>query len=395
MDKNGKPGASGEAPPERRYFDWAATALPNPGGASPGGPAVFGNPSSLHAEGRRAHEALEEARSRCALALGLKPETLYFTSGGTESNAIVIHSFLARRGTGAVLYSATEHPSVRENCRVLEYMGKQVGTIPVEADGRVSEACLNRALEKYPAARFAAIMAVNNETGAINDLGAISRLIRGRTGAPIHLHGDLVQAIGKTPADIAGWDLDSASLSAHKLGGPRGIGILYLKKPLEPLYQGGGQERGIRPGTENTAGALALASCLEQYAGGGALGANAQAAAKRLDSLMLALKAIGRYSPLPLDRRGGDDPRFSPYILQAAFDGIPGEVMARALDQGGIAVSTGSACSSTKSERPVLEAMGLDQKLRREGIRISQGWSTTEKDIEFLIEAIAEALKFL
>jgi cysteine desulfurase len=216
-------------------------------------------------------------------------------------------------------------------------------------------------------------------------------MIRGRKG--LHLHSDLVQAVGKIPVDIAGWDLDSASLSAHKLGGPRGIGLLYLKKPLETLCQGGGQERGIRPGTENTAGALALASCLERYAGNDTPAVNSRAAVKRLDTLTRALSAMGRYTPIP--RHDAEDPRFSPYILQAAFDNIPGEVMARALDQGGIAVSTGSACSSTKSERPVLEAMGVDQKLRLEGIRISQGWSTTDGDIGFLIEAIKEALKFL
>jgi cysteine desulfurase len=248
-------------------------------------------------------------------------------------------------------------------------------------------------LEKYPAARFAAIMAVNNETGAINDMTALSRLLRQREGAPVHLHGDLVQAIGKVPVDIAGWDLDSASLSAHKLGGPRGIGILYLKKPLEPLYQGGGQERGIRPGTENTAGAAVMAACLENCIG--TREAHSQEATERLASLIKALKAGGRCTPIPRDRRDAGDSRFSPYILQAAFDGVPGEVMARALDQAGIAVSTGSACSSTKLERPVLEAMGVDEKLRLEGIRISQGWSTTNEDIDFLVKAIGEALKFL
>jgi cysteine desulfurase len=234
-------------------------------------------------------------------------------------------------------------------------------------------------------------MAVNNETGAINDLAALSALLR-RKGA-MHIHGDLVQALGKIPVDISGWDLDSASLSAHKLGGPRGIGLLYLKKPLETLYRGGGQEGGIRPGTENTAGALALAACLEEHTRG--LEGACQKAAGRLDRLLRGLEALGRCTPIPQDRQSAEDRRFSPYILQAAFDGIPGEVMVRALDQAGFAVSTGSACSSSKPGRPVLEVMGVEPKLRLEGIRISQGRSTGDGDIDLLVRAIAACLEYL
>jgi cysteine desulfurase len=306
---------------------------------------------------------------------------------------MVILSFLLRRGGGTCLYSAAEHPSVRENCRTLERLGKPVGRIPVEADGRVSEAALGRALETHRDSRFAAIMAVNNETGAVNDMEALSRLIRGRGGPPVHIHCDLVQAVGKLRVDISRWDIDSASISAHKLGGPRGIGILYLRRPLQTLYQGGGQERGVRGGTEYTAGALALAACLERRQG--ELDAAYRGAVERLDTLMKGLGAGGRCVPIPACRLQAEDRRFSPYILQAAFEGVPGEVMARALDQGGCAVSTGSACSAGKLERPVLEAMGVDPQRRLEGIRISQGWSTTGGDIDVLIRAIGEALSCL
>jgi cysteine desulfurase len=381
------------ASPPRRYFDWAATAPPEAGLARYDTAVPFGNPSSPHAEGRAARDCLEEARSRCAQALGLKPETVYFSSGGTESNALVILPFLFR--PGACLYSATEHPSVRENCRILEKQGKTVGCIPVEPDGRVSGAGLERSFEKYRESRFAAIMAVNNETGALNDLDALSGPLRSKKGAPLHLHCDLVQAAGKVPVDIPGWDLDSASLSAHKLGGPRGIGLLYLRKPLETLYRGGGQERGIRAGTENIAGALALASCLETYTRPDRLEASFRAAQERMNRLMRALETTGRYTPIPAGRKDAEDGRFSPYILQAAFDGVPGEVMVRALDQAGFAVSTGSACSSSRTGRPILEAMGLDPKLQLEGIRISQGWSTTVQDIEALIQAIGKVLDYL
>ncbi|MDR1025511.1 MAG: cysteine desulfurase [Treponema sp.] len=383
------------AGPPRHYFDWAATA-PGDGEDVPDREGFpFGNPSSIHAEGRSARDLLEQARSRCAAALGVSPGTIYFSSGGTESNAMVILSFLLRRGAGICLYSAVEHPSVRENCRVLERLGKTVGRIPVEADGRVSRAGLEQSLEKYRDCRFAAIMAVNNETGALNDMEALSTLIRGRQEPPVHIHCDMVQAAGKVPVDISRWDIDSASVSAHKLGGPRGIGLLYLRRPLETLYRGGAQEGGIRAGTENIAGALALASCLERHTRPEALDASRRGAAARLDRLMKALEAGGRYSPIPAGRRDAEDGRFSPYILQAAFDGIPGELMVRTLDQAGFAVSTGSACSSAKTERPVLAAMGLDPTLQLGGIRISQGWSTTGEDIECLIRALGEVLNYL
>jgi cysteine desulfurase len=264
----------------------------------------------------------------------------------------------------------------------------------VEKDGRVTEKTLIRALEKFPDARFAAIMAVNNETGALMDMASLSALIRRKEGAPVHLHCDLVQGAGKIPLDISGWDLDSASLSAHKLGGPRGIGLLYLKKPLEPLYTGGEQEGGVRPGTENTFGALALAEVLERQTLAEAPEENRKKAAERWKRLIEGLRDIPRCVLIPEDREA-EDSRFSPWILQVRFKDAPGEVMVRALDSEGFAISTGSACSSSSPERPVLRAMGLDDAACLEGIRISQGWSTVMEDIEALIEGVKKVLAFL
>jgi cysteine desulfurase len=269
-------------------------------------------------------------------------------------------------------------------------------------------------------------------------MAALRDVMRNREGPPVHLHCDMVQAAGKLPLDIAGWDIDSAAFSAHKLGGPRGIGLLYLRRPLEALYSGGGQERKIRPGTENVAGALALADCLESHAPPEKLSAEYTAARGRWKRLLSALKQIDRCRLIPAEReidclrgdevpetntlpkqqpkvvdclRGDevpetntlpkqqpkvvDDENFSPYIAQVGFKDIPGEVMVRALDDKGFAVSTGSACSSASPERPVLAAMGVEDSLRLEGIRISQGWSTTDEEIELLLAAIKEALKFL
>jgi cysteine desulfurase len=380
----------------RHYFDWAATAVPEL--SSPDTVLSFGNPSSLHHEGRLAREALENARARCASVLGVPVETVYFTSGGTEANCIPLYSCLARHSGGRTLASAAEHSSVTENLQTLERLGKPIGRIPLDSSGAVTGELLSKALEKYSDTRFAAIMAVNNETGTINDMAALRAalrdILRNREGPPLHFHCDMVQAAGKIPLDITGWDIDSASFSAHKIGGPRSIGLLYLRRPLETLYTGGGQERGIRPGTENVAGALALAQCIENHALPEKLERELADARRRWKHLLSALCKIERCRLIPA-KRNIDDECFSPYIVQLGFKNIPGEVMVRALDDVGFAVSTGSACSSRSPERPVLAAMGIENNLSLEGIRISQGWSTTDEEIDLLIEAIAEVLKFL
>jgi len=378
---------------QRHYFDWAATAIPEKSFPAEGIP--FGNPSSAHAEGRLAKEALESARFRCARVLGVEAEKLYFTSGGTESNALVIHSLLLRKGQGRLLYSGVEHPSVRENCQLLGSLGLPVSVIGVEKDGRVSADTLSAALRKHADSRFAAIMGVNNEIGAQMDIDSLVSAVRKnqeKTGLPVHFHCDLVQALGKVPVNIG--DVDSASFSAHKLGGVRGIGLLYLKKKVNCLYAGGHQEGGIRPGTENTQGALALAEILELRAKPETVKEENEKARERFKYLIGRLRKISRSALIPEDRED-DDPRFSPWIVQVRFSDVPGPVMVRALDQEGIAVSTGSACSSNSPERPVLQAMGLDVKARLEGIRISQGWSTDMADLDALLAGIEKALSFL
>ena len=265
---------------------------------------------------------------------------------------------------------------MRENAEMLSRLGKKVYTAAVEPHGAVSPRTLREALDRAENPRMAACMGVNNETGTVTDLAAITAMLRERGGTVPHLHSDLVQQIGKVPLGIPLAELDSAAISAHKIGGPRGIGILYVRKSLEAFTRGGGQERGLRPGTENVAGAYALAACLEKYAAPETLREQYAGAAARGNALISALAETGRCTLIPAGRTA-DDPRFSPWIFQLAFDGIPGEVMVRALDAAGVAVSTGSACSSRKKERPVLDAMGVSAKTAFEGIRISQGWSTT------------------
>jgi cysteine desulfurase len=341
---------------------------------------------------------LENARNRCADVLKVPPQTLFFTSGGTESNIIPLFSSLIRKSPGTTLSSQAEHASIREGFETLEKSGKTTGSISVDSSGRVTADLLKKALEKYENVRYAFCMSVNNETGAVTDIASLSDVIRKHVKAPIHLHCDIVQAVGKIPVFITDWEIDSAPISAHKIGGPRGIGLLYLrsaaKGSFEVFYKGGGQENGIRGGTENIQGAAELAGCLEKNASEEAVKTNYDKANKRMAKLIAALSSMERCTIIPA-HRNTDSKEFSPYILQAAFKDIPGEVMARALDDLGFAVSTGSACSSSSPERPVLSAMGVTEKLRIEGIRISQGYTTTDEEIDALIKAIAEVLTFL
>jgi len=377
----------------RHYLDWAATAIPDDVIRN-NDKFIFGNPSSSHTEGRLAKEILENARSRCAAVLNVKSEKLYFTSGGTESNALVLHSLHLKKGKGRLLYSGIEHPSVRENCLRLKGMGFPTGEIGVEKSGQVTENTLSRALDKYSDTRFVTVMGVNNETGSLMDIKTLVPLVRFNQGAPVHFHCDLVQALGRAPVSISAWDIDSASFSAHKLGGPRGIGLLYLKKPLDVLYAGGGQEGAIRPGTENVQGAVALADLLERRVNVETIKNEKEKAAGRLNYFIGELKKIKRCALIPEDRKK-DDERFSPWILQLRVRDLPAMVMVRALDEEGVAVSTGSACSSGSPERPVLAAMGIHQPSRLEGFRVSQGWSTVKSDFDALLSGIEKAISYL
>jgi cysteine desulfurase len=374
---------------DRHYFDYAATAL-------------TANPSSRHLEGRAAKEALEEARRRCAAVLGLDPGTLYFTSGGTEANAIVIFSTLLRPQAQSLLTNEGEHASVRENMAILGKIRPDISvqSLGLDRNGRLSPALLAVAIEKQLAKglkpSLATIMLVNNETGAINDIEALRKVGDSLLKKPLRIHSDCVQALGKIGLSKTLALVDSASFSAHKIGGPRGVGLLYLRQPIEVLARGGGQEGGIRSGTENVAGALGMAEALEACTGKGILEGAQGAASERMARLIGGLREMPRCHLIPEDRADSDR-RFSPWILQAAFEEVPGEVMLRCLDSEGFAVGTGSACSANKASkgrqvRPVLEAMGLSQERIMEGIRISQGPGTTMGEIEALLEAIRKIL---
>lgn len=369
------------------YFDWAAT--------SPADEDIlkesleetlecWGNPSSTHSVGKQARELFEAARTRAAKALGVKPETIYFTSGGTESDQIPLLSVLAKPMKGTVLVSSIEHPAIREQSEALKNCGWNVVQIPADSDGRITPDAVTSLLTSDTV--LVCIMAVNNETGVIQPIyeiaDAITKACEGKRRPKFHV--DCVQAAGKIELNLGYKGIDSAALSSHKICGPRGIGILYMKDAIEPFLRGGGQEKGLRSGTENVFGAVAFSKCLERYYNK----AN-PADAERTNIFVEKLAGLPGCTIVPPSRLEKKE-LFSPYVVQAAFNNIPGNVMLRALDAKGFSISTGSACSAKKNKRPVLEAMHIDSKLRENAVRFSFGPHTTNQAVEDLLTAVSE-----
>ena len=372
---------------KEHYFDWAAT--------SPADEDIlkdsleqtlefWGNPSSSHEVGKKARELFEGARIRAAAALGVKPECVYFTSGGTESDQIPLLSVLTKPMKGTVLVSSIEHPAIREQSEALKNCGWKVIQIPADSDGVIQPETVTGLLTSDTV--LVCIMAVNNETGVIQPIykiaDAITKACEGKRRPKFHV--DCVQAAGKIKLDLSYKGIDSAALSSHKICGPRGIGILYMKDACEPFLRGGGQEKGIRSGTENVFGAVAFSKCLERY-----YNKQAPADAERTNEFVKKLAALPGCTIVPPSRLEKKD-LFSPYVVQAAFANIPGNVMLRALDSKGFSISTGSACSAKKNKRPVLEAMHVDAKLRENAVRFSFGPHTTDKGVEDLLAAVSE-----
>ena len=372
------------------YLDWAATAPPYRDiiEAAVGVAAdAYGNPSSAHRAGREARALLESSRERLAASIGAAPSNVVLTSGGSEADSIALLSTLVGKGERSVVISELEHPAVYEQARALEGLGVRVIRVRPERDGLVSPERVAEALR--PDTAVVAVMAVSNETGAIQPVGRIVEAVRSAAGGrrPF-VHCDAVQALGTIGFDARALGVDGAAFSAHKLGGPRGVGALFLGRPLRPLALGGGQESGVRPGTHNTAGAWAFAEAAARAAS--SLGPRMERARALERRLFDGLSAIPGTTPLPECRRAGDE-RYSPYIACLSFPGLAGETMARLLDEAGVAVSTGSACSSSKKERRSLDAMGVARELSFSSIRVSTGRDTAEADIDAFLEAAASA----
>ena len=369
------------------YFDWAATS---PADEDILKQAVeltlkdWGNPSSSHQVGKAARTLLESARERAAKALGVPAGTVYFTSGGTESDQIPLLAQLCKPAKGTVLISSIEHPAVREQALALKNCGWNVVQLPVDKNGIVTPEAVTGCLTTDTT--LVCIMAVNNETGSIQPIyeiaDAITAWSAGKRKPKFHV--DCVQAAGKIQLNLAHKGIDSAALSSHKICGPRGIGILYMKDAIDVFLRGGGQEKGIRSGTENVLGAVAFSLALERYYNK-EKPELVEASAKFVDALS-QLKGCTIVPPGRLQ----NSKLFSPYVVQAAFDHIPGNVMLRALDSKGFYISTGSACSSKKNKRPVLEAMHITPQISENAVRFSFGPHTTPEGIQELLGAVTE-----
>lgn len=387
------------------YFDWAATAPVEEDiikEAATVATRHFGNPSSVHFLGAEARNFFLQVRQDCAKALQVKPETVFFTSGGTEANHLPLLSLLQRPAAGTVIVSAIEHPAIREQAQMLKHCGWKVAQVFPDSSGIVPVEAIGKSLASDTA--LVCLMAVNNETGAIQPIYQVADLLvnhakkTGKRRPKLHL--DCVQAAGKIPLNLSHPGIDSAAFSAHKIGGPRGIGLLYLAQRFEGFLRGGGQEHGIRPGTENIAGAWALAKCLQRHYLASKTPEEApysrflqqQVMTKGFIAQLLEIKGCKLIPEIRAEE--SQQEKFSPWIVQAAFEGIPGEVLVRALSEKNIAISTGSACSSRKLSRPVLEAMGVSKELAANGVRFSFGPGTTPKDLDTLILALQEIRQF-
>jgi cysteine desulfurase len=379
------------------YLDWAASAPPEPDALEEArdiSVRLFANPSSPHAAGREAEEGLSLLRERCAELLGIDSKEIVFTSGGTESNTALLLSLLDRHRLGGVerqkariVTTAIEHASIYDQAKGLQGHGLACTVVKPKPDGRVRPEDIGDALLDDTV--MVSVMLVNNETGAIQDIAGIARVVRefaARKGRRILLHTDAVQALAKIPFSLRDMNVDAASFSGHKFGAPRGIGALYLRSGNSPrfLTLGGGQESGRRPGTENLPGVAAFTAALglrlsrlpEDIA-------SAQANAQRL---LDGLREIRGAWVLPLAREGGSDPGYSPWIVSCGFPPLPAEVVVRTADTAGFCISSGAACSSKKKDRTrVPESMGLSKETARSIIRISTGPSTSRDSIDAFI----------
>jgi len=369
------------------YFDWAATSPVDSDilrESLESSIENWANPSSVHNLGKKAKTTLDTARDSVAKTLGVKPQNIFFTSGGTESNHIPLLAQLNKPSTGTILISSIEHPAIREQANALSKCGWKIVSIPSDKDGIITADAVENLLTNDTT--LVCVMAVNNETGSIQPIYEIADRItkwsQGKRKPKFHV--DCVQAAGKIPLNINYKGIDSAAFSAHKICGPRGIGVLYLENPIEAFLRGGGQEKGMRSGTENLFGAIAFSKVLEKY-----YNKDNSTQKEITDEFINNLQTLKGCTIIPPTRVEKSD-LFSPYVLQVAFNNIPGNVMLRALDSKGFYISTGSACSSTKNSRPVLEAMHVDSKLRETSVRFSFGPSTTKESVDELFKAVKE-----
>jgi cysteine desulfurase len=340
---------------------------------------AFANPSSPHWAGRDARILLEDARENLAHSLGAKPQEIFFTSGGSESNNAVIRQFLMKSGKQHLICSAVEHPSVLETCRILaDHPNIRFTELAVDSSGRLDPENLCTSIHSETV--LISVITANNETGNLQPIEELTEIAH-EYESPFHT--DLVQAFGKIEVDLRKSGVDYATATGHKLGGPRGIGLLYVKQgtPFQSLISGGKQERVRRAGTENVVLAVGFAKAVQWYL---------ENRSKLREQFFLFRKSILR----EIEKLEGifintDLDNSLPHTLNFGCHGISAESLLISLDLDGIGVSTGSACSSGAMEAShVLLAMGLSRADAKSSLRVSWGWSTTATEIDFFCKRL-------
>ena len=370
---------------DRIYLDNAATTPLDPAvlqAMMPYLTELYGNPSSIHGTGQESQRALDRARKQTAAALGVRPQEIYFTSGGTESDNWAIRGAAwANREKGRhLITSAVEHHAVLHTFRWLEKQGFEATYLPVNRLGRVDPEAVRSAIRKDTT--LISVMAANNEIGTLQPMEKIGRIAR---EAGVLFHTDAVQAVGAVPVDPEAWHADLLSLSAHKFHGPKGAGALYVRlgTRIGPLLFGGAQERGLRGGTENVAGIVGLGEAVE-------------IAAAKLPERSEKVRALrdllirGVLERIPGAILNGDPRNRLPGNAHFSFPGLDGEALLLRLDLMGIACSGGSACTSGSPEPShVLTAIGQGPDLARSGLRITLGDRNTEEEIRETLDVLA------
>ena len=346
----------------------------------------FGNAASLHSFGRNAEKGLAAARAQVARTINAEADEIYFTSGATEANNWILRGAVKNHPSRRAIVSCIEHPAIIETCEHLAKEGCTIDFVSVKPDGIIDISDLVAKLSK-PAA-IVSIMTANNEMGTIQYLNTIANLCHEKG---VLFHTDATQALTSIMIDVKEMHIDALSMSAHKIYGPKGIGALYLRKgiKLERFMDGGHQERGMRAGTSNVPGAVGFGKAAEVAMRDASIN-NARIKGLR-DYLISQIE-----EKIPGARLNGHRTQRLPNNVNFSFPGVEGESILMMLDFEGIAVSTGSACTSGTLERsPVLKAMGVPDDLNNGSIRFSLGRSTTKEDIDYTVDALVKIVKRL
>ncbi len=379
----------------RAYFDHAASTplLPEVASAmEPFWARAFGNASSPYAVAREARAAIDRARAQVARLIGAHPDEIAFTGGGTESDNWALLGVALAHLQGErkhVLLSSIEHHAVLEAASTLRELGFEAELIPCNSDGVIEAQAVRGMLR--PDTCLVSVMAVNNETGVVQPIEAIARVVRGfeaQHQVRVVLHTDAVQAAGKIPVSVHGWDVDLATLSAHKIGGPKGAGALWIRRgeahretPMRALLRGGGQERGRRAGTENVPAIVGFGAAAEIAR------RDLERSSKYLHELREQLEA--RIQSWPGALVHGERSLRAPHVVCFALCGARAESVALRLDLAGFAIGTGSACASGAIEPShVLQAMGASPQEAKSSLRVSFGISNTREEVSKLADEL-------